>query len=92
MSITIKCPHCSQDIIVVDFNDSVATVIKNGARQKNGLKVATPEDHKIILTHLAKDWKDISKRDLARKLGLTVGQISAICAWTHPTLVARRRR
>ena len=53
---------------------------------KNGKRKVTDDDRRIILRRNANGWKDISKDQLAEKMGLTVAQIAAVCAWTHPNL------
>ena len=53
---------------------------------KNGKRKLTDDDRSIILRNNAAGWKNISKNQLAKELGLTIAQIAAVCAWTHPSL------
>jgi hypothetical protein len=91
MNLSVICPHCEKKILVVGLEDGkdfqalkLRTV--SSLSRKDGLRTVTDSDRKVILTQHLTGWGKVSKRDLGKQLGLSVGQISAVCAWVKPTL------
>ena len=60
--------------------------------RKHGIPVKrkiTDAERKLILQHHASGWKNDSKEGLAKKMGVSVHQVSSVTAWTKPKLKSK---
>ena len=102
MQVTLSCPHCHEKLITLgdkpveeqlkELRDHLSSTIVTPPTQKTTTrksKEISAVDRMIILKAHKKNWKDISKKDLAIKLGYSIPQISAVHAWTKPTLAKK---